>query len=80
MDDAASESEPYSTVSPASRRVRPKRFQCKNLRSEKVPGVSVVRKIRSKAPFFNRLPFEAVRDALPGRRSAARTAAPTRLL
>lgn len=78
MDDAALESEAYLSVSLASRRVRPKCFKCKNLKSEEVPGVSVVQKRKSKAPFLTASPFEAVRDALTGRRSAVRAAAKTR--
>lgn len=46
-------------------------------RSEKVYGVSFVRKIKSKSPFLPPSPIKAVRDALKGRRSAVWTAAKT---
>lgn len=61
-----------------SRWVWPKCLKYKNTKSEKVSGVSLVRKIKSTSPFLTAFPIEAVRDALTGRRSAARTATKTR--
>lgn len=78
MDEAASEFDAYLTIPLAPRRARARGLECENVRSEKVPGVSVVKKIKSKAPFLTASPFEAVRDALTGRRSAVRTATKTR--
>lgn len=83
MDVGDPEIDAYSTVSLTSKWSRwvwvwAKSLKCKNTRSEKVSGVSLVRKIKSKSPFLSTSPIKAVSDALTGRRSVVRTAAKTR--
>lgn len=78
MDDGDPEIDAYSTVSLVLGWVWAKCLKCKNTKTEKVSGVSLVRKIKSKSPFLTASPIEAVRDALTGRRSAVRTATKTR--
>lgn len=78
MDAGHPEIDACSTVPLTSRWVWAKWLKCKNTKSEKVSGVSLVRKIKLTSPFLTASPIEAVRDALTGRRSAVRTATKTR--